>query len=109
MVRVKVRWERGQITRLEVTGHAGFAPRGEDIVCAAVSTLAQTAVVGLREVAGVVPEVTVREGNLSCEIPRLAGDALEKSQVIMKTVLLGFKGIEKAHPEYVEVLEQEAV
>lgn len=29
----------GQGFRLEITGHAGFAPRGEDLVCAAVSAL----------------------------------------------------------------------
>jgi len=28
--------------RLEIDGHAGYAPEGQDIICAAVSTLAYT-------------------------------------------------------------------
>ena len=32
----------GPTCRLEASGHAGYAPAGQDIVCAAVSVLAQT-------------------------------------------------------------------
>lgn len=39
MIRIDV---NRQDARFEVTGHAGTAPEGEDLVCAAVSALAQT-------------------------------------------------------------------
>lgn len=32
----------GKSIELEVRGHAGYAPKGEDIVCAGISTLVQT-------------------------------------------------------------------
>ena len=37
----------GGITGFEVVDHAGMAPRGQDIVCAGVSALTDTAFLGL--------------------------------------------------------------
>ena len=34
----------------DIKGHANFAPLGEDIVCAAISVLSQTTLMGLVEV-----------------------------------------------------------
>ena len=38
--------------KISIEGHAGFAPSGQDIVCAAVSTLFQTLVWSIEELAG---------------------------------------------------------
>lgn len=34
--------EKGKDMSLQASGHAGYAPKGQDIVCAAVSTLMQS-------------------------------------------------------------------
>ena len=34
--------EKGKDMSLQTSGHAGYAPKGQDIVCAAVSTLMQS-------------------------------------------------------------------
>lgn len=47
--------------RLTLQGHADYAPRGQDIVCAAVSALAY-ALIGALEEKGQVRELTVRPG-----------------------------------------------
>jgi uncharacterized protein len=44
---IVVRFEPG---RLRVIGHANSAPKGQDVVCAAVSTLTQALYYGLSEV-----------------------------------------------------------
>jgi uncharacterized protein YsxB (DUF464 family) len=44
---------RGRLSSFCASGHAGWADRGSDVVCAAVSTLLQAAWLGLAEVAGV--------------------------------------------------------
>ncbi|MGN0976026.1 MAG: ribosomal-processing cysteine protease Prp [Gemmiger sp.] len=38
MVQVRIR-RQGAARRFEFRGHAGYAPRGQDVVCAAVSTV----------------------------------------------------------------------
>lgn len=55
---------------IRATGHAGYAPRGEDIVCAAVSTLIQTlALCVLGYTHGLASEPTViigKKTEISC-------------------------------------------
>ena len=49
---------------MTVEGHAGKGIRGSDPVCAAVSALAQTAVLGIRRIAGIEQDLSVRDGYL---------------------------------------------
>jgi uncharacterized protein YsxB (DUF464 family) len=41
---------------ISLTGHAGYAEHGKDIVCAAVSTIFQLCTMGLRKLATQYPE-----------------------------------------------------
>ena len=55
---IRVRFEEN---RLAVCGHAGYAGRGEDIVCAAVSALVYALIGDLQE-RGLVRELVIRPG-----------------------------------------------
>jgi uncharacterized protein YsxB (DUF464 family) len=53
--------------KIEAAGHANYAEHGKDIVCAAVSAIMQTALLGLQAVAEQYPEhvlleITEKEG-----------------------------------------------
>ena len=52
--------------RLTVEGHAGYAPKGQDIVCAAVSALVY-ALIGTLEETGNAAEVILRPGYAAVE------------------------------------------
>lgn len=96
---------RGAIHRFEIAGHAGFAPRGDDIVCAAVSALGQAAILGLEEVLGIVPEVELDpEGRLVCQLPReIPGERQEAVQAVLETARVGITAIARDYGQYVEV------
>ena len=52
MTHIDVKRNRlGQIVECYFRGHAEAGPYGEDIVCAAISMLSQTSILGLHEVA----------------------------------------------------------
>lgn len=55
MIKVKVKTGPGKTT-IEIEGHANHAPKGQDIVCASVSTIAHVATLGLQAVADEFPE-----------------------------------------------------
>ena len=56
---------QGEVRGFEASGHAGSAQsRRNDLVCCAVSVLTQTCVNALEAVAGIVPDVTLRDGYL---------------------------------------------
>jgi len=96
----------GTITELRVEGHAGFAEMGEDIVCAGVSALAVTALIGLKRVAKHPHEGKARAGLVTCKLkPGGTPETAARAQVILETTVLGLMDIQKDYPKFVRVTE----
>ena len=93
MIRTEVRRRGGRIVRLHVHGHAGTAPHGQDLVCAAVSALVQTAALGLREFDAAAPPARVRDGDLLWQ-----GESGDAGQIILETCILGLQDIARSYP-----------
>lgn len=87
----------GQVVAYEISGHAGYAEKGRDTVCAAASALGQAAIIGLEEYLGLQPQVEVSPGRLRCQLdPVEAKDP--RVQAIVETMILGLRGVEKGQP-----------
>lgn len=56
MLDIKMQLSRNRM-QLMASGHAGFAPIGQDIVCAAASTLFNTLLIALRSQMGIGTDV----------------------------------------------------
>lgn len=90
-------------------GHTGYADHGEDIVCAAVSALTQTAVLGLEETLAIAAEVAIEDGQLSCFLPKfLDQEKWEHGQILLDTVFRGLKAIADEYGQFVKVEEVES-
>lgn len=91
----------------QVSGHAGAADPGEDIVCSAVSALAQTAALGLTKVLEIECDVKVTDGYLSCLLPELQQSLWEQAQLVLAVFLTGLEAIiaEEEYNKYVSVKE----
>jgi uncharacterized protein YsxB (DUF464 family) len=94
----------------DISGHAGYAERGQDIVCAAVSFLATTTVNSLEEQLTVSPhfEVDEADGHLHCylALEKIDRDDREKAQVILKTLEIGLKSLEQEYGKYIKLLQR---
>ncbi|NLL42276.1 MAG: ribosomal-processing cysteine protease Prp [Firmicutes bacterium] len=91
-----------------VEGHSGFAAHGEDIVCAAVSALAQTAVLGIQEVIEIdcLVEIDEADGLLLCLLPeKLAQEEWKQAQLVLKVLYTGLSAIEEEYGKHVSVKE----
>jgi uncharacterized protein YsxB (DUF464 family) len=86
-----------------VTGHAGTAPHGQDIVCAGVSALTQTAVLGLDRQLNKKIRIKVASGNLKMNLLDKP-DAL--TNAVLETMLIGLTEIGKINPQSVRILER---
>jgi len=94
----------GPVVEIKVIGHSGYAPSGSDIVCAAVSAIVQTAILGLKNVPGVDVKDRIGDGKLECRIVRATGAGAQcQVDAITTTMVLGLKDIEKSYGEYVQV------
>lgn len=81
---------------LSVTGHAerpAGVPPGNNIICAAVSSVTLTLVEGLREVAGLNIEAVTDPGNVQIRWDRMN----DIGQALIDTWLLGIFGIQGSY------------
>lgn len=112
MVRVDIfRTAEGDVIGFTASGHAGYAPKGSDIVCAAVSVLTQTAALALPRHAGVTPAVKVDEetGLLTCRLPeRLDPVQAERAQIILQSMVTGLVEVAREYGDYIEIKEVES-
>lgn len=91
-----------RIRAFELSGHAGFANSGQDIVCAGVSALSIAACNGLELFLSAAPDVQVQDGLLRCRLPDLPEQELDKAQWILQTMVLGIEQIQaKNSREYI--------
>lgn len=110
MVRVELWSEAARITRFRVTGHAGYAEYGQDIVCAGVSVLVETTLAAMQKLVGQPHRRKVRSGNVSFELQPTSDVAMdEKAQLLLQTMRLGLHEMEESYGQYVKVIEYEAI
>ncbi|MDF2564736.1 MAG: hypothetical protein K0Q53_1131 [Massilibacillus sp.] len=103
MIKVKIfRDLTGMVTGFNVTGHADTAPHGQDIVCAAVSALTQTALLGLGKHLKRELDFDIASGKLKVSL-KTAPDEL--TSAIFETMILGLTEIENINPKGVHILE----
>lgn len=86
---------------ITIEGHAGYAPRGQDIVCAGVSTLVQTLIQSFEDLC--TDEITyhlkpgwveIKHGNLSA-----------KGEVLVNSFFIGIYMIAEKYPDHVKVIK----
>ena len=85
--------DQGRIREFELSGHAGFAEEGQDIVCAGVSALSIAAVNGLEHFLSVAPNVQAAEGHITCRLSGIKEQEVEQAQWIMQTMTIGIEQI----------------
>jgi hypothetical protein len=97
MVKVKIFFERQKIIGFDICGHTDFAPKGEDIVCAGISSLSQAALLGLVEHLHRQVGYETASGKLTV---RLSDEPDERTEAIFRTMLLGLEAISEKYPGY---------
>ena len=97
MIEIDIYEERdGRISAFSVHGHSGTAPKGRDIVCAGVSALAQTALLGLgRHLHRDIDYHIDPSGDLRMKLREAPDDFTE---AILRTMCLGLEEIKKISP-----------
>ncbi len=104
---VLFRNQQNQLVRFTMKGHAGYAERGADIVCAAATTAAMTAVNGLTDVAHISINPKVSAGHLDCSLPeKLSSQERHDADVILESLLLTFINLAEQYPAYFRMQEK---
>ena len=103
MIAIDVKWNinNGDVTFV-IKGHAGYAPKGYDIICASVSTLAQYLEFYSMH----------REHNNHDKIEKIEGDMIitftdlqEEEMPPINAAIEFFKALVKQYPKYIKANE----
>jgi len=108
MIHIRIVSSGERITAVELTGHGGEA-RGRDIICAAVSAVAETALAGLLHYGRNQVHWHMDEGFLSIRVGNVEqGDRRELLNAILTTMVIGLREIAREHPRKIRIeLEQD--
>lgn len=102
-----IRDKQNNIQKFKIEGHAGFSKHGSDIVCAAVSAIAYTAVGAIKNMVGMC-DYTEKDGYMECTVPQNISDEKRKiAGIILEATVIGFKQLEFSYGKYVSVLDKE--
>lgn len=100
MIRAEFFSKAGRLTGFSVSGHAGYADAGEDIVCAAVSSAVQLTANGITEVLGVKARVTAENDTVSLQMDSLPG---KDAEAFLKTLRLHLEVLAEDYPKNVKL------
>lgn len=93
---------------MTITGHAGAAQEGKDVICAGASTLAYTVaqcIMRMHEEGKLMglPSIEMVSGNMSVSC-NIAPEHVEEADTIFRTAETGFLILEDSYPERVRVI-----
>ena len=87
-----------------ISGHAFFADRGKDIVCAGASAVSIGAINAVHALTGVTPEIEQGDGFLRCVVPdKLSEDIHEKVQLLLEGMIISLQTIEEEYGEHIKI------
>lgn len=106
MTDITVKTRNGFIVEVVAEGHSGYGVEGEDIVCAGISTIINTTLIGLLQVAGVNVNYCCDEQNANVRFT--LPDDLSKEQrhdadIILSTMLCGIKSIYTEYSDFINL------
>ncbi|MFQ7616282.1 ribosomal-processing cysteine protease Prp [[Clostridium] scindens] len=84
---------------ITVTGHAGYAQSGHDIVCAAVSILTQNLIKSIEDLTDEKIEYSISPGKADIKY----GNLSEKSKTLVDSFFIGICMIADEFPDYVRI------
>ena len=97
---IKVQYSNDRIT---ITGHSGYAPPGQDIVCAAVSTLLLTLVFTIEQKEPGAIRYRLLPGDSEVQITHPS----ELTKTLADAFFAGVTAVADAYPEHVRIISAE--
>lgn len=106
MTDITITRKDNSIVEVNASGHTGYGESGEDIVCAGVSTLIQSALLGLLQVVGINVKFTVNEetGSLRFTLPQNLTEAeRHDADIVLNTMLCGLRDFYTEYSDFINL------
>lgn len=105
MILLTLRNNDSTFTSFIVEGHSSTGQKGNNILCAGVSTLVQTILLGISSVLQLEVNVDKRDGYLLCELPQsLSQQEKDGLNLLIMTMIIGIKDLKQQYPDEIEII-----
>ena len=101
MIKIEATRKDGKIINLTVKGHANSAPKGEDLVCAAVSSILVGGCNALSQPNCFAIKLDSGDASIN-ELSR----ANEHDYEVLETMMIQFKTIEASYEKFLQIIEK---
>ena len=98
-------WGKDGLVGLESRGHAGRGGEGEDIVCAAISVLVETLLIGLRDVARVSEAECEMDGSVRFIRARWPEAKAPEFDLLTRSIVLSLREVASRYAKFVSIVE----
>jgi len=95
--------KKGNYIKLISKGHSGFANRGQDIVCSAISSAVIINVNGCIEVINVGHKIEQKEGYLYFEIIEEDLKKIDYCNILLESLYIGLTELMRLYPKNIKV------
>lgn len=99
MIKVKVTYQNEKFKSIECKGHSGYAKKGSDIICAAISGIIPGGFEALED-GDENYSVEVKDGMVKLVS---LNDMSEHDLTVIKTITAQIEGIARSYPDYVSL------
>ena len=102
MILVKLQRKKTEISKITVSGHAESAPYGEDLICAAVSSIVIGTLNAIEEMAEGSCHIDSDTHKTTIEVKKQNS----KLPIILEVMMYQLRSITESYPEYLEIKEE---
>lgn len=105
MTKVQIYKKNNKIVCFQLKGHTNFATSGEDILCAAVSAVAQSTALGILKVLNIkaLYETNDKQGYLKLDLNNNTDAEIESAQVLLETMHKSLDDISIGNGKHIKV------
>lgn len=104
MISVRFFQNSGKLTGVTVSGHAGYAEYGQDIVCASVTSAVQLTANGITEILKAPCNVRMDKNRISIELGRDAG---QDAEAFLQALSLHLSVLAEDYPNTISIFVSE--
>ena len=105
MIKITIMKHADSYRGFVISGHAGYAEEGYDIICSAVSALSVTTANSIESLAHVYVEAQQEDGYISCQFPKGIN---AEGTLLMDSMILGMRSIRDSYgKKYIQLRFEE--
>ena len=112
MTHIKIKTKNNNIISFEISGHTGYEDSGKDILCAAISSISQSACLGITKVLNIKAVINKndKKGYLKLVLPNnLTESQSRECQIILKTMQISLQDLLFDYSNYIKLEVQDEI